>query len=135
MMRTGYHSSWRRIFAVATLATALSCSWISTLQALELPLPQPGSLVVRITSPSPGSTVSGTITVSASVTAVGLLVGGVQFKLDGAKLGAEDTTAPYSVSWSTTATSNGSHTLTAVARDPLGVVQDSNGVPSPIPRR
>src|SRR5206468_111299 len=27
MMRTGYHSSWRRIFAVATLATALSCSW------------------------------------------------------------------------------------------------------------
>jgi Bacterial Ig domain len=119
MMRTGNHS---RTFAVVTLAAVLSCSWISPIRALGLPLPQPGSLVVSITSPSPGSTVSGTIAVSASVTAVGLLVGGVQFKLDGGNLGAEDTTAPYSVSWNTTAAVNGSHTLTAVARDPLGLL-------------
>src|SRR5437667_9218375 len=81
---------------------------------------QLGSLVVNITSPASGSTVSGSIAVSASVTIVGALtVAGVQFKLDGNNLGAEDTSAPYSVSWNTTTASNGSHTLTAVARDGL----------------
>src|SRR5206468_2006683 len=45
---------------------------------------------------------------------------GVQFLLDGAALGAEDTTSPYSVSWNTANTSNGSHTLTATARDAAG---------------
>ena len=45
---------------------------------------------------------------------------GVQFRLDGANLGAEDTTAPYSIVWNSTTTSNGSHVLTAVARDAAG---------------
>jgi len=42
----------------------------------QLP-PLPGNLVVTITSPTSGSTVSGTITVSASVSPLGVLVGGV----------------------------------------------------------
>src|SRR5438552_4619503 len=88
-----------------------------------------GSLIVTVTSPASGSTVSGTVPVSASVTSVGsLTVRGVQFKLDGANLGAEDTTAPYSVSWNTTTASNGSHTLTAVARDSLGMLWTSDPV-------
>ncbi len=82
-----------------------------------------------MTSPASGSTVAGTVPVSASVSIVGsLVVAGVQFKLDGANLGAEDTSAPYSVSWDTTAASNGSHILTAVARDLLGVQYTSNSV-------
>jgi len=40
--------------------------------------------------------------------------------VDGAALGAEDTTSPYSVAWNTTTSSNGSHSLTAVARDAAG---------------
>jgi hypothetical protein len=40
----------------------------------------------------------------------------VQFKLDGANLGAEDTAGPYSISWNSATVTNGSHTLTAVAR-------------------
>jgi hypothetical protein len=32
-------------------------------------------------------------------------------------LGAEDTTAPYAVPWNTTSAGNGTHTLTAIARD------------------
>ena len=92
--------------------------WFSPLQALAQPLP--GSLVVTITSPTSGSTVAATITVSASVGPAGALVAGVQFKLDEADLGVEDTAAPYSVPWDTTTTSNGSHTLTAVARDAAG---------------
>ena len=47
-------------------------------------------------------------------------VAGVQFRLDGNILGAEDTTSPYSVSWNTSAVTNGPHTLTAVARDAAG---------------
>jgi YD repeat-containing protein len=74
---------------------------------------------VSITSPGNGSTVSGSTPVSASASDnVG--VAGVQFLVDGATLGAEDTAAPYSVSWNTTGVSNGSHTLTATARDAAG---------------
>src|SRR5206468_12056976 len=47
-------------------------------------------------------------------------VAGVQFQLDGVNLGTEVTTAPYSVSWTTTATTNATHALTAVARDAAG---------------
>src|SRR5215831_10295842 len=97
-----------------------------------IPLParaQLGSLIVTMTSPSSGSTVSGTTTVSASVTIVGLLtVQNVQFRLDGNNLGAPDTSSPYSVSWNTTSTANGSHTLTAVATAVLGLQFTSNAI-------
>ena len=90
---------------------------------------QLGSLVVTISAPRSGATIGGTTTVSASVTVVGALtVAGVQFKLDGVNQGAEDTTAPYSISWDTRIASNGSHTLTAVARDVLGVRWTSDPV-------
>ena len=88
-----------------------------------------GSLVVTITSPTSGSTVGSTIPFNANVTSVGgLVVMGVQFKVDGANVGAEDTSAPYSVQWNTRTASNGSHTLTAVARDVLGIRWTSNPV-------
>jgi len=77
------------------------------------------SPTVSITAPFSGSSVSGTVTVSADASDnVG--VAGVQFKLDGANLDAEDMTSPYSISWDTTIISNGSHTLTATARDAAG---------------
>jgi hypothetical protein len=83
---------------------------------------------VALSAPASGATVSSTITVSSNASDnVG--VAGVQFKLDGVNLGAEDTTAPYSVSWNTTSTSNGSHTLTAVARDAAGNSATSTAVP------
>jgi len=44
-------------------------------------------------------------------------VAGVQFKLDGQPLGVERTTPPYSVTWNTATTSNGTHSLVAMARD------------------
>ena len=47
-------------------------------------------------------------------------VAGVQFLLDGTPLGAEDTTAPYAVTWDTTTATNGPHTLTCPARDAAG---------------
>ena len=41
----------------------------------------------------------------------------MQFTLDGANLGAEDKSSPYSVSWNTSPAANGTHPLTAVATD------------------
>ena len=74
---------------------------------------------VSITAPAGGATVSGTVAINASASDNGT-VAGVQFKLDGANLGAEDTSAPYSFSWDTFSVANGSHTLGAVARDAAG---------------
>ena len=74
---------------------------------------------VAIASPAAGSTVSGAVTVSASASD-DLGVVGVQFMLDGAQLGPEDIVAPYSVSWDTTLSAPGGHTLTAIARDAAG---------------
>src|SRR5256712_4644676 len=74
---------------------------------------------ISISSPAPGATVAGTILVSnAHSDNVGVV--GVQFKLDGANLGPEVTAAPYAISWNTTLVANGTHSLTAVARDAAG---------------
>jgi hypothetical protein len=93
-----------------------------------VPVPDTTLPTVSLTAPAPSATLSGTATASASATDnVGMA--GVQFKLDGANLGAEDTTAPYSLSWNTTTASNGSHTVTAVARDTAGNLKTSAGIP------
>jgi hypothetical protein len=75
--------------------------------------------VVNVTSPAPGATVSGTIALAANATdAVGVV--GVQFKVDGVNVGSEDTTAPYNASLDTLPLANGTHYVTAVARDAAG---------------
>src|SRR6266581_3346130 len=121
--RSTLKNTKRNVWAAALLMV-FSLAWIPSQVQAQL-----GSLIVTMTSPGSGSTVSGTVPVSASVSIVGLLtVAGVQFKLDGGNLGAEDTSAPYSVSWNTTGAANGAHTLTAVARDGLGIRYTSNAV-------
>ena len=47
-------------------------------------------------------------------------VQGVQFQIDGANLGGEIVTPPYAVSWDTTLVPDGSHTITASARNAAG---------------
>jgi hypothetical protein len=80
-----------------------------------------------ITAPLAGTTVSGTVNVTASASD-NRGVTSVQFRLDGADLGSADTSAPYSASWNTTTASNGSHTLTTVARDAAGNTKTSDPV-------
>ncbi|MEK7113544.1 MAG: Ig-like domain-containing protein, partial [Patescibacteria group bacterium] len=71
---------------------------------------------VFISSPDNLSTVSGTINFTASASdETG--IAGVQFKIDGANFGSQDTSAPYSIPWDTTAVANGNYTLTALATD------------------
>ena len=84
---------------------------------------------VSITAPANGATVSGTAVTVAATASDNVGVAGVQFKLDGTtNLGAEDTTSPYSVAWNSTTATNGSHTLTEVARDAAGNMTISVGV-------
>ncbi|MEO8403979.1 MAG: Ig-like domain-containing protein, partial [Chitinophagaceae bacterium] len=82
--------------------------------------------VVSLTAPAAGN-VTGTINVTATATD-NIGVSGVQFLLDGVNLGAEDVSSPYSVSWNTTTATNGSHTLTARARDAAGNITTSTAV-------
>jgi hypothetical protein len=81
----------------------------------------------NVTAPADNSTVAGTINVTANASDNTGVVG-VQFLVDGNNLGAEDLTAPYSVSWNTTTPGNGNHTLTARARDVAGNNTTSTGV-------
>jgi hypothetical protein len=85
---------------------------------------------VTVTAPSAGASIAGTVTVSASATdnLGGSGVAGVQFLLDGADLGSEDTIAPYSISWNSIGTSNGAHTLSARVRDAAGNAATATGV-------
>src|SRR5436190_565870 len=73
---------------------------------------------VSLTAPSANATVAGSIAVSATASdRVG--VAGVQFRLDGAPLGAEDLTAPYAVSWNTLGSTDLVFGVTKVAVGPI----------------
>ncbi|MEK7315770.1 MAG: Ig-like domain-containing protein, partial [Candidatus Eisenbacteria bacterium] len=74
---------------------------------------------VALTAPAAGA-VSGTAVTVSATASDNVVVAGVQFKLDGVDLGAEDTTAPYSITWNSVLAADGAHTLTAVARDAAG---------------
>lgn len=110
---------------VTVLHTLNQVGWLSTddyslsLKGTVTP-PAPTPPTVGITSPTSGSTVSGQTTVNATATDA-VAVAGVQFSVDGANLGAEDTTAPYSVNWDTTTVANGSRSVKAVARNTQGL--------------
>jgi len=75
---------------------------------------------VAITAPANGATVAGSSVAVSATASDNIAVVGVQFQLDGANLGAEDTATPYSISWNTGTVANGVHSITAIARDGAG---------------
>lgn len=108
---TLYHYRVKSRDAAGNLAT--SGDFTFTTAAVDSQAP-----TVGITTPT-GGTVSGAISVSANASD-NTGVAGVQFKLDGVNLSSEVTSSPYTLTWNTNQTSNGNHTLTAVARDASG---------------
>jgi hypothetical protein len=67
------------------------------------------------------------VTLTANATdAVG--VRSVQLQVDGANVGAPVTTSPYSTVWDSRATTNGNHTISAVATDAAGNTRTSANV-------
>ena len=79
---------------------------------------------VSITSPSNGSTVSGSVNVTANASD-DHGVTQVEFFVDGVSIGV-DTSAPYSASWNTTTYSDGAHTVSATATDTIGQTGNSS---------
>ncbi|HEX5474931.1 MAG TPA: LamG-like jellyroll fold domain-containing protein [Vicinamibacterales bacterium] len=74
---------------------------------------------VALTAPAAGATVSGSITLSATASD-DRGVAGVSFQVDGANVGVQIPTAPYSLSWNSGTVPNGSHTIRALAVDAAG---------------
>lgn len=75
---------------------------------------------VSVTAPANGATVSGSVVTFSATASDNIGVAGVQFRVDGVDVGAEDTSSPFSITWNTTSFSNAAHTLTARARDAAG---------------
>ncbi len=73
---------------------------------------------VNITAPIDGTTISGTVNVSATA-ADNVAVNRVQFLVDGV-VKATDTTNPYNYSWNTAVETNAGHSVTARAYDAAG---------------
>jgi hypothetical protein len=82
---------------------------------------------VSVSAPLNGANVTGSTTVSATATD-NISLAGVQFLLDNANLGAEIKVSPYSMSWDTSTVANGSHTLSARARDAAGLTASSQTI-------
>ena len=116
-----------------------TASATATVTVSTTPPPPPSDTTLPtldITTPTAGSTVSGTFNAAATatdnvgVTKVDFLVNGV--------LAGSDTTSPYNYSWNTTTLANGTHTITAKAYDAAGntaseqvAVNVSNGDTTP----
>ncbi|QRN92812.1 S8 family serine peptidase [Archangium violaceum] len=81
---------------------------------------------VALTSPAPGATLTGTVTLSATASD-DFGVRSVDF-LDGETLIGTDGAEPFGVMWNTRGVANGNHTLTARARDVAGHVVASQPV-------
>lgn len=118
-------SSWRQSsLSFKTSANAVSVTvyhYIDrvgqlTLDDFSLTGPTPVIPTVTLTSPVNDGTLKGTETFNAVATSSV----GVQFKVDGINAGSEDTTSPYSVSWNSKTTANGSHVVSATARSSTG---------------
>jgi len=77
--------------------------------------PADNSPTVSITNPANGSTVSGTVNITADASDDNG-ISKVEFYIDGS-LKSTDTSSPYSYSWDTTAKSDGSHAIKVTAHD------------------
>jgi glucose/arabinose dehydrogenase len=84
---------------------------------------------VALTAPAGGAVVAGTAVTVSAAASDNVGVSGVQFLLDGASLGAEDTASPYSITWNTTTTTSAIHQLSARARDAAGNSASAASVP------
>lgn len=110
----------RALIAIVAAAAVLPSTLAYTIQLSDTAAPQ-----VAVNAPALDAHVLGTIDISAAATDANG-VAGVQFVLDGVPLGAEDTAAPFTVPWDTSAVAVGSHLLSARARDAAGNIGDSD---------
>jgi len=118
---TLYHYRVKSKDAAGNLATSADGTFTTA-----APAPDTTPPTVSLTAPANGANITtGSATLSATASDnVGVV--GVQFQVNGANQGAEDTTSPYSVTWSTSALTNGTYTIKAIARDAAGNTSSSS---------
>jgi hypothetical protein len=75
---------------------------------------------VSLTAPSSGATLSGTSVTLTATASDNVAVANVQFEVDGTNIGSAITSSPYTTTWNSTTTTDGTHTLYAVAEDTSG---------------
>jgi RHS repeat-associated protein len=99
---------------------------------------RPVGPTVSVSEPLAGAAVSGTAVPIAAAATDDRRVDQVDFLIDGAVIGS-DSTAPFTVTWNSTAVGNGSHTVTARATDdagnqttssPAAIAVDNSAAPS-----
>jgi Bacterial Ig domain/Chitobiase/beta-hexosaminidase C-terminal domain/Transglycosylase SLT domain len=82
---------------------------------------------VSLTTPARGATLTGLATFSATA-GDNIAIDHVDFLVDGTKVGSA-VSPPYSVTWESSAVTNGSHTVAARALDGAGNAATTSGVP------
>ena len=107
-----------------------------------VPMPVSSSAMISLTAPTAGATISGMATISA-VTNLNLDASGVVFYIDGQQLGNNQHGSPASVVFDSSQYANGSHTITASARNtnnssymsaPVQIlIQNGTTQPTPMP--
>jgi hypothetical protein len=106
-----------------TLSAVASCGYtavVSQLVSVTVNNNDKTPPTVSITSPTNGAAVTGMVTITATATD-NVAVASLQFQVDGVNVGNSIAGAgPYSVSWNPAASSNGAHTITAIATDSGG---------------
>ena len=112
--------------SLGSAGSAVQNATITAASSAGSTAPPPDSTppTVNITAPASGASVSGTVVVTATASD-NVAVTNVQFQLDGANLGAADSTSPYSISWNTAGVAAGTHVLTAIATDAAGNTNSS----------
>lgn len=110
-------------YDAATNASGQSANATATTQ----PLPNDDTLTVHIDTPVANAQVNDIVSITAEADSE-LDIAGVQFYVDGAAKGPEDTSAPYAYSWDTRTVTNGAHTLTVRARNAAGNTKTSDPV-------
>jgi hypothetical protein len=111
---TTYHFRVRSVDAANNVAVSGDGTFTTAAPVQDTTPP-----TASVTSPTSGSTVAGTVSVTATA-ADNVGVASVQFLVDGANLGSPVTAPPYTASWNTTTVGDGTHTVAAVARDAAG---------------
>lgn len=120
----GTHTLLARAYDAAGNSTASQQVTVTVTGGVEDVTPP----TVNITFPTNGSTVSGTVTISASASD-DFGVTKVEFFVDGASIGTgtpAGSAGPWTIPWNTTSVSNGSHALMAKAYDAKGNVGIDN---------
>jgi hypothetical protein len=114
-LSNGSHS----ISAIATDNTGASTTSANVVVKVDNSVKDTTPPTVSITGPANGAKVSGVVSVTANA-ADNVSVASVKFEIDGAVVGAPDLAAPFAYSWDTSKSSNGGHTLKAIATDGAG---------------